>query len=1075
MTSTTFLPRAFAVLAGALWVAACGSEITSPVGWMDTLSGGDQTAPPLFDTGRSDDADLPPNPGACTHDAECADVVVGLGPCLVGRCVGLPGRCEAQPAEAGSPCSDGDPCTSDDVCGAGGCHGTDVAGCLACTGDADCQQRAEPDLCKGAPRCVDGVCARDPAGTVDCTSAEDTACRWAACDPATGQCEPVLAADGTPCELGGGESVDVCEQSTCLSGLCQVTPLPNCCAPDCVARACGPDGCGGTCGACPDGETCDASGQCRCTPNCLGRECGGDGCGGSCGECAGADVCTPAGRCQCLPNCVDRECGPDPCGGVCGTCPPTLTCDELTGQCQGCLPLCAGKQCGDDGCSGSCGECPAGMACNAVFQCETCRPACAGKDCGPDGCGGECGNCVGGTTCDAWGHCVGCTADCTGRECGPDGCGGECGSCAAGTACNAAGQCECMANCVGRQCGSDGCGGSCGACSPELQCTADGQCACVPACAGRRCGPDGCGGECGTCPDGHVCGVDGQCVCVADCVGRECGDDGCGHSCGSCAPSFACDGMGQCIGCAPDCGGRACGDDGCGGSCGTCTAPLVCEADGLCHGCTPTCSGRQCGDDGCGGSCGSCGGDLACDAAGQCVDPCPVAGTLRCGDVLEATTVGAASNFPLYPCVSWSEQGPERIYRFEPDAAVTSATFQLSGLAGDLDIFMLVGACSPALCQAYGNDRIADFAIAVGQNYFVAVDGFNGYSGSYTLAVTCQTACVPNCTGRECGANGCGGLCGTCPATEDCDASGRCVCRPECSGRECGPDGCGGVCGTCSAGESCNAAGQCQGCAPSCAGRQCGADGCGGSCGTCPAGTVCNASGLCECVPNCVGRACGPDGCGGSCGSCGAGETCDTAGQCQGSSPCGANLDSLFTLACGGTITDNTSDHAGVFSTYSCSGWSETGPEVLYRFVAPATETVTIDLVSSDADQDLFVLDAGCQPTACLAYGDWSVSFPAQAGQTYYLAVDGYVGASGNFALEVVCSGGANNCGGVPYAGCCRDGRTFWCDLDALHAIDCTHNESPNNTCGWNAEAGFYDCGGSGADPSGVWPEICSF
>ncbi len=40
---------------------------------------------------------------------------------------------------------------------------------------------------------------------------------------------------------------------------------------------------------------------------------------------------------------------------------------------------------------------------------------------------------------------------------------------------------------------------------------------------------------------------------------------------------------------------------------------------------------------------------------------------------------------------------------------------------------------------------------------------------------------------------------------------GLCVCDPTlgCSGRECGPDGCGGSCGSCPAGEDCNAAGRC--------------------------------------------------------------------------------------------------------------------------------------------------------------------------------------------------------------------------------------------------------------------------
>lgn len=36
-------------------------------------------------------------------------------------------------------------------------------------------------------------------------------------------------------------------------------------------------------------------------------------------------------------------------------------------------------------------------------------------------------------------------------------------------------------------------------------------------------------------------------------------------------------------------------------------------------------------------------------------------------------------------------------------------------------------------------------------------------------------ACLPNCAGKTCGSDGCGGSCGTCPAGKSCGASGTCV------------------------------------------------------------------------------------------------------------------------------------------------------------------------------------------------------------------------------------------------------------------------------------------------------------
>ncbi len=41
------------------------------------------------------------------------------------------------------------------------------------------------------------------------------------------------------------------------------------------------------------------------------------------------------------------------------------------------------------------------------------------------------------------------------------------------------------------------------------------------------------------------------------------------------------------------------------------------------------------------------------------------------------------------------------------------------------------------------------------------------------------SACVPNCTGKSCGDDGCGGSCGTCSSGQTCDTSGKCVALTE--------------------------------------------------------------------------------------------------------------------------------------------------------------------------------------------------------------------------------------------------------------------------------------------------------
>jgi len=74
-----------------------------------------------------------------------------------------------------------------------------------------------------------------------------------------------------------------------------------------------------------------------------------------------------------------------------------------------------------------------------------------------------------------------------------------------------------------------------------------------------------------------------------------------------------------------------------------------------------------------------------------------------------------------------------------------------------------------------------------------------------------------------------------------CIVTGGTSCVPQCTGKQCGSDGCSGSCGTCASGQTCDANGQCQkGCVPSCTGKQCGSDGCGGSCGSCASGQTCS-------------------------------------------------------------------------------------------------------------------------------------------------------------------------------------------------------------------------------------------
>ncbi len=158
--------------------------------------------------------------------------------------------------------------------------------------------------------------------------------------------------------------------------------------------------------------------------------------------------------------------------------------------------------------------------------------------------------------------------------------------------------------------------------------------------------------------------------------------------------------------------------------------------------------------------------------------------------------------------------------------------------------------------------------------------------------------CVPDCSGRTCGQDGCGGVCGTCSKNEICDESGQCVCQPDCTGLNCGPDPvCGQSCGNCGDDQECTQ-GRCVDvvCQKDCENIECGPDPvCGESCGTCPAGLVCSPAGGCvedTCRPQCSALACGPDpSCAKSCGVCSRNRICNDAGQCDSLDP---DLGKLF-------------------------------------------------------------------------------------------------------------------------------------------------------------------------------------
>ena len=117
-----------------------------------------------------------------------------------------------------------------------------------------------------------------------------------------------------------------------------------------------------------------------------------------------------------------------------------------------------------------------------------------------------------------------------------------------------------------------------------------------------------------------------------------------------------------------------------------------------------------------------------------------------------------------------------------------------------------------------------------------------------------------------------------------------------------------------------------------------------------------------------------------------------------------------FTLSCGAGTTWNNSyfGSTDAIDSYACIDWNESGPEYAYLFNSSTTVTVTVSLSNMTADLDIFVLrnpSGTCDADNCLAYGDSTVSFTATAYTIYYLVVDGYNGAVGDYTISVSCGG----------------------------------------------------------------------
>jgi hypothetical protein len=144
-----------------------------------------------------------------------------------------------------------------------------------------------------------------------------------------------------------------------------------------------------------------------------------------------------------------------------------------------------------------------------------------------------------------------------------------------------------------------------------------------------------------------------------------------------------------------------------------------------------------------GGTTGATGGTTSSPDAGvasSCENPLP----LQCGDRLNHSTLvqGRPNVWVGYDVSQRWESGPETIYAFQTPATC-QVVARLKNLTVDLDLFLMTS-CDPKSateCSSTPLDlqtiETVGFTSQPGRPYFVAVDGYNGAAGSYTLEVDC--------------------------------------------------------------------------------------------------------------------------------------------------------------------------------------------------------------------------------------------------------------------------------------------------------------------------------------------------
>ena len=133
---------------------------------------------------------------------------------------------------------------------------------------------------------------------------------------------------------------------------------------------------------------------------------------------------------------------------------------------------------------------------------------------------------------------------------------------------------------------------------------------------------------------------------------------------------------------------------------------------------------------------------LTCPSvSGSCANPI----ALTCGNNVNGNNASGQNNVQSFNGIAaWN--GPELFYQFQADAGAVD--IQLTGLTADLDLFLISDCSNPdgsliSSSATANNNETINTTVTAG-TYYILVDGYQGATSTYNLALTCGSgACSP--------------------------------------------------------------------------------------------------------------------------------------------------------------------------------------------------------------------------------------------------------------------------------------------------------------------------------------------